>query len=388
MQPNQKQKIKKYLIYSGIVLAGCLLLYLIFAPAGNENTNLNELDKTLPDPEEKEIPGKERAYIEDDHSMVISDMFPDLDEEIDLTLTDIKKDSVRMSDSELALERAKQARKDADNTLSGLTNVITTAGSKEKEEEQEKKIRELEEKIREQEGNLKIAQVRAEMEPYIQATPSESVIPTSEGEDAPPTAAVMPMGVVETDIVSSLDQNSRRGHFFGFGNTTTGQKNTIRASTFGQQIIVHGQNLRLRLSEPIQVGQQILPANSIIVAKCQIDVERLYATISSIEYQGIVTPLSLEVYDAADGQPGLCLPGSLEQDAMKEIGSDVATSVGATTQQSVSVFSSEPNAAEQIKTDVGRGIISGVSKFLSRKLSEIKVTVQDGHRVFLVISKK
>jgi conjugative transposon TraM protein len=388
MRPNQKQKIKKYLIYSGIVLAGCLLLYLIFAPAGNANTDLSELDKTLPDPEEKEIPAKERAYIEDDHSVVISDMFPDLDEEIDLTLTDLKKDSVRMSDSELALERAKRARKDADNTLSGLTNVITTAGSKEKEEEQANKIRELEEKIREQEGNLKIAQVRAEMEPYIQAAPSKNIIPTSEGEDAPPTAAVMPVGVVETNIVSSLDQNSRHGHFFGFGHTATGQRNTIRASTFGQQIITHGQNLRLRLSEPIQVGQQILPANSIIVAKCQIDIERVYATVSSVECQGIVTPLILEVYDAADGQPGLCLPGSLEQDAMREIGSDVATSVGATTQQSVSVFSSEPNAAEQIKTDVGRGVISGVSKFLSRKLSEIKVTVQDGHRVFLVISKK
>jgi hypothetical protein len=66
----------------------------------------------------------------------------------------------------------------------------------------------------------------------------------------------------------------------------------------------------------------------------------------------------------------------------------VATAVGATTSQSISVFSSEPNAAEQIKTDVGRGIISGVSKFAAKKLQEIKVTVQDNHRVFLVISKR
>jgi conjugative transposon TraM protein len=387
MQSNQKQKIKKYLAYSGIALIGCLLLYLIFAPSGSENMNLKELDKTLPDPEEKEIPEKERAYIEDEHSMIISDMFPDLDEEIDLTLKDAKKDSVHMNDTDLALERAKQARKNADNTLSGLTNVLTTSSNeKEEAEGQAEKIRELEEKLREQEGNLKIAQIQAEMAPYIQT--QENVIPTSEGENAEPIAAVMPVGIVETNIVSSLDQNSRRGRFFGLGNPTAEQKNTIRASTFGQQIVTHGQNLRLRLSEPIQVGQRILPANSIVVAKCQIDVERLYAAVSSIEYQGIVTPVVLEVYDAADGQPGLCLPGSLEQDAIREIGADVATSVGATTQQSVSVFSSEPNAAEQIKTDVGRGIISGISRFAAKKLQEIKVTVQDGHRVFLVISKK
>jgi conjugative transposon TraM protein len=312
-------------------------------------------------------------------------MFPDLDEEIDLTLKGTKKDSVHMSDTELALERAKQARKNADNTLSGLTNVLTTSNEKEKDEKQAEKIRELEEKLREQEGNLKIAQVQAEMAPYIQS--QKNVIPASEGEDATPAAAVMPVSVAET-VVSSLNQNSRHGHFYGFDNIATEQKNTIRATTLGQQVVSHGQNLRLRLSEPVQIGQRILPKNSVIVAKCQIDAERLYATVSSIEYLGIVTPVALDVYDAADGQPGLCLPGSLEQDAMREIGADVATAVGATTQQSISVFSSEPNAAEQIKTDVGRGIISGVSRFAAKKLQEIKVTVQDGHRVFLVISKK
>jgi conjugative transposon TraM protein len=321
--------------------------------------------------------------------MVISDMFPDLDEEIDLTLKGAKKDSVR-SDTELALERAQQARKDADNTLSGLTNALTTGSNeKEKDEKQVEKIRELEEKLREQEANLKIMQAQAELAPYIQPAASpENIIPTSEGADTEPAATVMPVNAVEMNVVSSLNQNSRHGHFYGFDNIATEQKNTIRATTLGQQVVSHGQNLRLRLSEPVQIGQRILPKNSVVVAKCQIDVERLYATVSSIEYLGIVTPVVLEVYDAADGQPGLCLPGSLEQDAMREIGADVATAVGATTQQSISVFSSEPNAAEQIKTDVGRGIISGVSRFAAKKLQEIKVTVQDGHRVFLVISKK
>jgi conjugative transposon TraM protein len=308
-----------------------------------------------------------------------------------LALAGKRKDSTRVSDTELAVERAKQACEDANNSISGLSNVIAANNEKEKAEKQVEKINELEEKLREQDANLRIAQAQAEMASYIQpATSLEkgTVIPAFEDAETESTATVMPVGVAEKNIVSSLDQNSQRGHFYGFGSIVTEQKNTIRATTFGEQVVSHGQNLRLRLSEPIQVGQQILPANSIIVAKCEVNADRLFANISSIEYQGIVTPVALDVYDASDGQPGLCLPGSLEQEAMREIGADVATAVGATTSQSISVFSSEPNAAEQIKTDVGRGIISGVSRFAAKKLQEIKVTVQDGHRVFLVIPKK
>jgi conjugative transposon TraM protein len=394
MQPNQKQKIKKYFVYTGFILIGCFLIYLIFAPSSTENAGLSELDTTLPDPEEKEIPKKEKAYIEDDYSTAYSEMFPDLDAELDnLTLENVKKDSIH-DEPASALERARQARKEANEAVSGISNVLTSAAKEQEEkEEKERKLNELDEQLRAKEAELKKMQVQTQMAPYIQPSvtsmPQKNVIPTSEeNTEIEPLSTVIPVSVAEKDIVSLLNQNSRHGHFYGFDNAITEQKNTIRATTFGEQIVTHGQNLRLRLSEPIQVGQRILPANSILVAKCQIDAERLMATISSIEYQGIVTPVALEVYDAADGQPGLCLPGSLEQDAMKEIGADIATSVGATTSQSISVFSSEPNAAEQIKTDVGRGVISGVSKFAARKLMEIKVTVQDGHRVFLVISKR
>jgi conjugative transposon TraM protein len=392
MTSTKKQKVKKYLVYTGIVLIGCFMLYLIFAPTSNGNEASNMLDTALPDPEEKEIPKKEKAYIEDDHNLFIADMFPDLDTELDLTLENVKRDSTR-DDPELALERAKQARKEANDAILGISNVLTSSAKEQEEmEEKERKLNELDERLRLKEAELKKMQVQelvASVQQLTTTSATTPVISTSENVEPEAAAAVMPVSVAETSIVSSLSQNSRaRGQFYGIDNVSVEQKNTIKATTFGQQVISQGQNLRLRLSEPVQIGQRVLPANSIIVAKCQIDAERLFANISSIEYQGIVTPVSMDVYDAADGQPGLCMPGSLEQDAMKEIGADIATSVGATTAQSISVFSSEPNAAEQIKTDLGRGVISGVSRFAARKLLEIKVTVQDGHRVFLVTSKK
>ncbi len=383
------KKIKNYLVYSTIVFVGCGLLYWIFAPSNSDNTIDNVINKSLPEPEDKELPAKESAYLVDDHNQNISDMFSGLEDDVESLsldkITDKRSSNTQEEEIVQALEKSKQIQQDASKIVLGITNTIATAnsGQREKEEEKQKQLEELQEKVREQEAQLKVAQVQAELKNLYDNT---GIIEETSAESSE-QPMVMPVSSAEKNIVSSLNQETRNRGFYGFSGINTEQRNTIKAVIFGKQIITHGQNLRLRLSEPMQIGQRVMPANSIIIAKCQIEADRLIATVTNIEYQGILTPVSLEVYDAADGQPGLNLPGSLEQEAIKEIGAEVATSVGSATSQSVAVWSSEPNAAEQIKTDLGRGIISGVSKFASRKLMEIKVTVQDRHRVFLVTKK-
>ncbi|MDR1898287.1 MAG: hypothetical protein LBR10_16030, partial [Prevotellaceae bacterium] len=248
MQPKQ-QKIKKYLVYTGMVLIGCFVIYLVFAPANNGDETSDKLNKTLPDPEEKEIPKKNEAYIEDDNRMIISDMFlDDLDGELDLTLTSNQRDSMRKGNTELVLDRAKEARERANEAVFGISDMLASAAKeqedREKAEEKSRQIEELEEKLRRQEADLKILQAQAEMASYIQPVPAATpanIIPTSEN-DVKPTATVMPVSVAETSIVSALNQNRRHGHFFGFDNIATEQKNTIRATTFGQQTVSHGQN--------------------------------------------------------------------------------------------------------------------------------------------------
>lgn len=184
----------------------------------------------------------------------------------------------------------------------------------------------------------------------------------------------------EESIVSSLTEH-RCASFYGMGGAVV-NKNTIAASVYGKQVIMSGQQVRLRLEEPMMVGTQVLLPGSILTGTGTVGVDRLYIAITSIEYNQVLTPVSLEAYDL-DGQRGIFVPGSLEQEALRELGRDLASSLASTSEQSVSSFVNNQSAAERLKTDLARGAIQGVSRFAQKKLEEIRITIQADHKVLL-----
>ena len=108
---------------------------------------------------------------------------------------------------------------------------------------------------------------------------------------------------------------------YGF-NTAVGSgytmgKNTIRACIHGDQTIMDGQTVKLRLLEPLQAGNLVIPQNTLVAGTGKVQGERLDIVVSSIEYRGNLLPVELAVYDS-DGQKGLSVPSSLEQEAAKE----------------------------------------------------------------------
>lgn len=185
------------------------------------------------------------------------------------------------------------------------------------------------------------------------------------------------------NVVSSLSNTARHGGFYGFGTSERVEKNTIRATTYGKQIIESGQNVRVRTDEPMQVGDQILPSGSILTGVGTVAVDRLYISFSTVEHNGVLTAVSLEAYDA-DGQRGLFVPGSQEMDAIRELGVELATSLGQTASQNISVIGASQSAAEEIKKDLGQGTIQGVSRFAAKKLARVRITIQDGHHILIV----
>ncbi len=184
----------------------------------------------------------------------------------------------------------------------------------------------------------------------------------------------------EEGLVSSLTEH-RCASFYGMGGAVV-NKNTIAASVYGKQVIMSGQQVRLRLEEPMMVGTQVLLPGSILTGTGTVGVDRLYIAITSIEYNQVLTPVSLEAYDL-DGQRGIFVPGSLEQEALRELGRDLASSLASTSEQSVSSFVNNQSAAERLKTDLARGAIQGVSRFAQKKLEEIRITIQADHKVLL-----
>lgn len=131
------------------------------------------------------------------------------------------------------------------------------------------------------------------------ATPVKSV------SDRTVSGLQQPMSNVEFITEYSKPRN------YGF-NTAVGSgysmgKNTIRACVHNDQTLMDGQTVKLRLLEPLQAGNVIVPKNSLVSGSAKVQGERLDILVSSLEYAGNIIPVELAVYDS-DGQRGFPYP--------------------------------------------------------------------------------
>jgi len=75
-----------------------------------------------------------------------------------------------------------------------------------------------------------------------------------------------------------------------------------------------GQNVRLRLLEPLQARNIIVLKNTLLYGSARAQDERMDISISSMEYNGNIIPVELAVYNS-DGQKGISVPSSLEMES-------------------------------------------------------------------------
>ncbi len=199
----------------------------------------------------------------------------------------------------------------------------------------------------------------------------------------------VPVGRVSVPVVSSLAQpvsdsvmiaRLSEPRNFGFntavGDTASQDRNTISVCVHGDQTVISGQSVRLRLLEPMRVGKHELPRNSLITGDCRIQGERLDITISQVEYSGNIIPVELAVYDN-DGQPGIFIPGSMEANAVKEMAANMGQNLGTT------ISITNQSAGDQLLSELGKGAIQGVSQYISRKMRQEKVRLKSGHALML-----
>lgn len=166
---------------------------------------------------------------------------------------------------------------------------------------------------------------------------------------------------------------------YGF-NTAVGSgyamgKNTIRACIHGDQTIMDGQTVKLRLLEPLQAGNPVIPQNTLVSGTGKVQGERLDIVVSSIEYRGNLLPVELAVYDS-DGQKGLSVPSSLEQEAAKEALANIGGGLGTS-------ISFAQSAGQQIAMDLTRGVMQGGSQYLAKKFRTVKVYLKAGYELML-----
>ena len=186
---------------------------------------------------------------------------------------------------------------------------------------------------------------------------------------------VQPVAQVNRSVVSTLGTSSDRGFNTSVGSRQSAPKNTIAAVVAGDQTITNGQGFRLRITEPMWIGNRLIPRNTTVVGAARLQGERLEIEISSVECEGSVYDVELQVFDS-DGQEGINIPNSMESDALHEIGANMGSTMG-------SSINISTNTGAQIASDVGRGLINGVSQYLTKKMRTVKVHLKAGYRVML-----
>lgn len=200
--------------------------------------------------------------------------------------------------------------------------------------------------------------------------------PPAPADDEKGKRNVQPVAQVNRNVVSTLGSSRTvRGFTTAVGTMKGVARNTIAAVVAGNQSVTDGESVKLRTTEPMWVGSRLIPRNTVIVGSARVQGERLEIEISSIECQASIYDVELQVYDS-DGQEGINIPNSMESDALHEIGANMGSTMG-------SSINISTNTGAQIASDVGRGLINGVSQYLNKKLRTVKVHLKAGYRVML-----
>lgn len=406
-KPEQKKLKNKMIMYIAYTVGAIVIVLILMKFFGKPSDRLaGGANTELPDPaaDRQKLDNKKDTYDLDPSggssydNRSLDDMFasavirvPSTDDEDDIPIPDRAPYDPYAAFDE-SLNETQQTLEDFSKSLNQKRQEIQDASAtpepteREKELEAELETLKMRQKAKEQ-ADAAVASIMEEgrriadeLTAQKESDHNRKVEERRNTEEVTRTTVSPLSDIGEEGTVSSLTEH-RCASFYGMGAQVV-TKNTIAASVYGKQVIMSGQQVRLRLEEPMMVGTQVLLPGSILTGTGAVGIDRLYITVTSIEYNQVLTPVSLEAYDL-DGQRGIFVPGSLEQEALRELGRDLASSLASTSEQSVSSFVNNQSAAERLKTDLARGSIQGVSRFAERKLAEIRITLQADHKVLL-----
>ena len=315
---KKRQEIKKYLVYAGMFLLFIGCMWWIFAPSKEdrqEETKKAGFNTELPDPRGAGIEGDKIAAYEQ------ADMRRRQEEKM-RTLEDFSSlaDEKRQENPQaVAVEIVPDSEYKGGGTsyrgggnrgnafassASAYNDINATLGSfyQEPEEDPEKEALKAEvEQMKQAAAVQQPAQMTYEEQVTLLEKSYEFAAKYTPGGGGANTgkqagneavtrngkAKAVPVGLVSTPVVSSLPQPvsdsvlfarlSQPGRFHtAIGNTEAGSmRNTVRACIHGDQTVISGQGVRMRLLEPMRVGKHVLPKNTLLTGESRIQGERL-----------------------------------------------------------------------------------------------------------------
>ena len=404
LTPQQVQQRRKMIVFPLMFLAFAGCMYLIFAPSGKEDVNVESVggfNADIPLPaEDGIIADKQTAYEQAMISRKEKDKIRSLQ---DFGFTPDGETEEPQADIAPIPEEKPQPKRGGGvssqaayrNINRQLSTFYETPAADEEKEELKRQVAELTDRLKQQQNatptaddQMALLEKSYELAAKYMNGGQEQVaqVPVTGSIERKPDAVAV--RAVRETTVSGLNQPMSDADFiraysqprnYGF-NTAVGTgyamgKNTVAACIHQDQTLIDGQSVKLRLLEPMQAGNIVVPKNTLVAGVAKVQGERLDITVSSIEHAGNIIPVELAVFDT-DGQKGLSVPSSMEQEAFNEAMANIGSGLGTS-------ISFAQSAGQQVAMDVTRGLLQGTSGYLAKKFRTVKVKLKAGYKVML-----
>ena len=405
LTPQQVQQRRKMIVFPLMFLAFAGCMYLIFAPSEKEDVNVESVggfNADIPLPaEDGIIADKQAAYEQammnrkrEEKIQSLQDFGFTTEEEAGEPKPeiDLMPDEEDVQPQRAGGASSANAYRDINHQLS---TFYETPAVDEEKEDLKRQVAELTDRLQQQQNATPTADDQMALleksyelaARYMNGGQGQvAQVPVTGGIERKPDAVAV-QALRET-TVSGLQQPMSDADFiraysqprnYGF-NTAVGTgyamgKNTVAACIHQDQTLTDGQAVKLRLLEPMQAGNIVVPKNTLVAGTVKVQGERLDILVSSIEYAGNIIPVELAVFDT-DGQKGLSVPSSMEQEAFNEAMANIGSGLGTS-------ISFARSAGQQVAMDVTRGLLQGTSGYLAKKFRTVKVKLKAGYRVML-----
>ena len=407
LTPQQVQQRRKMIVFPLMFLAFAGCMYLIFAPSGKEDVNVESVggfNADIPLPaEDGIIADKQKAY---EQAMLNRKQQDKIQSLQDFGFTGDDETEEPQAEIDLMPEEDVQPQRGGGASYSAnayrdinrqLSTFYETPAVDEEKEDLKRQVEELTDRLQQQQNATPTTDDQMAL---LEKSYELAAKYMNDGGQYGQTAQVpvagtvaqkpqaQPVQAIRETTVSGLQQPMSDADFiraysqprnYGF-NTAVGTgyamgRNTIAACIHQDQTLTDGQAVKLRLLEPMQAGNIVVPKNTLVAGTAKVQGERLDILVSSIEYAGNIIPVELAVFDT-DGQKGLSVPSSMEQEAFNEAMANIGSGLGTS-------ISFARSAGQQVAMDMTRGLLQGTSGYLAKKFRTVKVKLKAGYRVML-----
>ena len=374
----ERERLKRLTVYTLLILSFLVCLWIIFAPGGDDEAAKGKANMELPDQTSAGMPDTKLKAYEQEQAQKEKSRNDSTINAVSLQLDTVTAPATPTVPDEI--QNSAAAYQQAQASLQDF--YVPDYNESAQVAELQARIDELEMQ------NAMTQQFRQpnEMEllerSYQLAAQYMGNGNNADGQ-APPAQSdekgkrnVQPVQNVTHNVVSTLSAATNdRGFNTSVGIKRSVGRNTIAAVIAGDQSVTNGQSVKLRTTEPMWIGNRLIPRQTTLTGLARLQDERLEIEITSVESGGSIYEVELKVYDS-DGQEGINIPNSMESDALHEIGANMGSTMG-------SSINISTDAGAQIASDVGRGLINGVSQYLTKKMRTVKVHLKSGYRVML-----